>query len=712
MPLIFITKYLIMAEDFKGLNKETADVAVSIKNSMREIGISTQALDKQLQKSKGYLIDINDEYQGIRQSAGQVAKLQLEAQKSNKATEKAIVEQNKQLNISKTLNTQIDNLYEAALNATGKTQENLLKQAKNLTAARDNADKLANSFESIAKDSSKLDKATMWFGAVSNVVKDIPGLRTFSKPFETAAEAARQQVINNAKIKAGATDIGKTQSSGMAGLTAGFKALGPIIEGAMAPLAIITAVVKVAQFFWDAMIGADERVTNIAKNLSVSKEEAGDIYSNLTNLKGTLNTSLATTKNIVEAFNDLTGLSDFIVIGSQRQIDAQIILTKEIGISKEAALGFQEALIVSNVSAKQGVDIVYDQIAAFANQNKIVADGRKTFDQIAKTSKLIQLNFRGNFDSLIKTTLQANKLGLSLDQVSKVGESLLNFEQSISSELEAELLTGRDLNLEKARLYAINHDIAGLTQEIANQGITATNFAAMNVIQQEAIAKTLGMSASELADSLYNQEKINKAAGNYTKELRAQGKIKLAQSIEQGIIDGQTLEESQRSVTAQEKFNYALERAKEIFSDLVSGGAIDTLANAIQGIANSINSFKWLLTFSRGYTGSIERQVMDAQTQSRIEANNQRDLKTKNVQPTTINSPSVTEVKAKDYVIKTLPEDTVVSAGGTNLGRTEDMVNLLNDMKLYLKTMANKDTNLILDSTKINIAQGLTAYRG
>ena len=50
-----------MAEDFKGLNKETADVAVSIKNSMREIGISTQALDKQLQKSKGYLIDINDE---------------------------------------------------------------------------------------------------------------------------------------------------------------------------------------------------------------------------------------------------------------------------------------------------------------------------------------------------------------------------------------------------------------------------------------------------------------------------------------------------------------------------------------------------------------------------------------------------------------------------------------------------------------------------
>jgi len=708
-----------MADEFKGLNKETSEVAVSIKNSMREIGISTQALDKQLQKTKGYLIDINDEYQGIRQSSGQVAKLQQEAQKSNKATEKAIVEQNKQLNISKTLNIQIDNLYTAALNATGKTQENLLKQAKNLTAARDNADKLANSFESIAEDSSKLDKSTMWFGALSNIVKDIPGLRAFAKPFEEASEAARKQVITNAKIKAGATDLGKTQSSTMAGLIAGFESLGPIISSAFAPLAILVSLKKVFDFFKDAMFAADERVTNIAKNLSISKKDAGDIYSNLANLKGVLDTSLGTTKNIVEAFNDLTELSDFIVIGTQSQIDAQITLTKEIGISKDAALGFQEALVVSNVSAKQGVDIVYDQIAAFANQNKIVADGRKIFDQIAKTSKLIQLNFNGNFSSLVKTTLQANKLGLSLDQVSKVGESLLNFEQSISSELEAELLTGRNLNLEKARLFALNHDIAGLTQEIANQGITATNFAAMNVIQQEAIAKSLGMSANELGESLFNQEKINKAAGNYTKELRNQGKLKLAQSIEQGILEGQTLEEAQRSITAQEKFNFALEKAKEIFSDLVTGGALDTLADTIQGIANSINSFKWIMTFSRGYSGSVERQVMEATTQARIEANNQRELKTKNTQSTTANPGSTTNSTGfanGGEVPSGYPNDTFparLSSGETVVPfKMSEFLNEFKEIKNLLSQQNTKQLAVYLDSTKVNTATGLTAYRG
>ena len=40
---------------------------------------------------------------------------------------------------------------------------------------------------------------------------------------------------------------------------------------------------------------------------------------------------------------------------------------------------------------------------------------------------------------------------MELEQVAKAGDALLNFEQSINAELEAELLTGKQLNLERAR---------------------------------------------------------------------------------------------------------------------------------------------------------------------------------------------------------------------------------------------------------------------
>lgn len=395
-------------------------------------------------------------------------------------------------------------------------------------------------------------------------------------------------------------------------LGAGIKAAFSGIEKSSVILAVVSALYKAIQFFANALVGADKRVTDIAKNLSISKDAADGIYTNLKNLKGTLDSSLQSTQKIVDAFNELSQLSEFATVATNKQVDAQITLTKQIGVSTEGALGFQSTLAVSNIEADKGLDIVENQIASFANQNKIVAKGKEIFEAISKTSKSIQLNFRGNFESLVKTTLQASKLGLSLDQVSKIGSSLLDFEQSISSELEAELLTGRNLNLEKARLFALNHDIAGLTQEIANQGITATNFAAMNVIQQEAIAKTLGMQASELGDALYKQDLINKTAGDYTTRLKEEAALlkksndaqdiakgialeKRALAIENGVLQGKDIKDAIRQVDVQTSFNDALEQAQELFSDLAGGGYLDSLVNGFKSMIDAARSLGTIL---------------------------------------------------------------------------------------------------------------------
>jgi hypothetical protein len=66
---------------------------------------------------------------------------------------------------------------------------------------------------------------------------------------------------------------------------------------------------------------------------------------------------------------------------------------------------------------------------------------------------------------------------LSLEQVANIANSLLQFEDSITSELEAELLIGRDLTLEKARQAALNNDLATVSEEIAKQVGSAADFA-------------------------------------------------------------------------------------------------------------------------------------------------------------------------------------------------------------------------------------------
>jgi hypothetical protein len=65
------------------------------------------------------------------------------------------------------------------------------------------------------------------------------------------------------------------------------------------------------------------------------------------------------------------------------------------------------------------------------------------------------------------------------------------------------------------------------------------------------------------------------------------------------------------------------------------------------------------------------------------------------------------QIQAEDYVIKTLPQDTVVGAGGTKLGRTDEMVALLQE----LITVVKQGGNVYLDGSKVGTAMGVSAYK-
>jgi hypothetical protein len=544
-------------------------------------------------------------------------------------------------------------------------------------------------------------------------------------------------------------------------LGAGAEALGSSLTAALGPIGLlimaVEAIKAVGKFFLDAMFEADERVTKLAKGMSLTKDEARGVYSSLKETKFSIESIYNTTKDVTEAYTDLVSMTDFVTSATDEMIEAQIVLTKNIGLSKEEAFGVQEAFMAFNTDAKAGYDIVNDQLAAFANQNKLLSTGKAVFNDIAKTSKLIQINFKGNLGSLVKTTLEAKKLGLTLDQVSKVGSSLLNFEESISAELEAELLTGRDLNLEKARLYALNHDIAGLTQEITNQGITQESFANMNVIQQEAIAKSLGMQVDEMGDMLYKQQVLEKVGGQTLKNLRERAKatkdINLqnkVDALEQGILSGKSFEESEKAASAQEKFNQSLEQAKEIFTDFVDGGFLDMLADAIKEFADlvlgaegrekaakktaeDIKSSEDYKTFTEeqkekvnkteeiatknqkgfwdyllaGFAGPLGIAITSAADASARAASQElTQIKTKKFEGTTTNVKG--ELPAKDFVIRTLPEDTVVGMGGTALGRTDEMVKLLiqqnqhlDKQNTLLASINNKESKIMIGATEI-----------
>ena len=726
------------------LNKETRETAVIVEDALRNIAaqvgdIFEQSLNQTNRFSKSITNDITNNLKNLAKTSdlfeGNLSKLN-KGLLSSKEVQKQIEARAVRL---KSLDIQAEIATKSKVAGMGKVNKELQKSIEyeiQITKQLEEQKKAAEQQEKVAGLSGKLFKDINKIPIVGSLIDS-------------------EKVLDRIKKKSAESGASKSSVLGAGLKEAGSSILTNLFDPLTKISGIFAIIVKIAKFFIGAMFEADKRVTDIAKSFSISKDNARATYQALIDSKSVLTSNLATTKNINEAFLELVNLSDFVTQASFKQLDTQIKLTKEIGIQAEDATQLQQLFILNNEESDKGLNIVYDQIAAFANQNKVVADGRKIIAEVNKLSSLIKLNFKGSTSELVGAVLNAKKLGLNLDQVSKIGASLLDFESSISSQIEAELLTGKQINLEKARLFALNNDILGLTEEINKQGITATKFTAMNVIQQEAIAKSLGMSASELGDSLYKQELINKAGGATLKArreeielLKAKGHLSEAQiktrelaDLEQGLITGETLEQAQASLDAQTKFNTALERAKELFSDLVTGGTLDKLSDMILGITNAFSKYGIGGLASIGSETKLatsERQLADLETQSKNNPNLSKDLKEakeyfnknkenaseeiltdyfqqqfdekiKNLQDKYPNADAKT-INAKDFTIKTLPEDTIVAAGGTKLGNSDELLAATQETNSYLRQLLAKDTNLYIDYDQLNIAGSKRTY--
>ena len=122
----------------------------------------------------------------------------------------------------------------------------------------------------------------------------------------------------------------------------------------------------------------------------------------------------------------------------------------------------------------------------------VFADMASDTELMAKFTKDSGKNFQ---DAAIK----AKKLGMSVATTAKSANSLLDFESSIEKQMEASLLLGRQINLDKARQLAFDDDLSGLQDEILKQVGGQAEFAGLRSVQKQALADAVGVDIAELS---------------------------------------------------------------------------------------------------------------------------------------------------------------------------------------------------------------------
>ena len=167
------------------------------------------------------------------------------------------------------------------------------------------------------------------------------------------------------------------------------------------------------------------------------------------------------------------------------------------------------------LSAEQANELVRSaQALAEANDvapDKVLADVAQNTEQFARFAK-------DGGENVLKAAIQARKLGINLDTVAKTAEGLLNFQNSLNSEIEASALIGRQLNLQKARELALAGDLEGVQSEILKQVGSEAEFNKMNAMQRQALADAVGLQTAELQKLVAGEKEAATLQGEMAKQ--------------------------------------------------------------------------------------------------------------------------------------------------------------------------------------------------
>ena len=298
----------------------------------------------------------------------------------------------------------------------------------------------------------------------------------------------------------------------------------------------------------------NSEVVSISKNLGISKGEARAFRQHLFDAAYASSNILNTQQELLKVhgqINDAWGTT--ITYMGAAFLDDVATLQNRLGFSAEAAMNLGSNMMMSNRRAGDMVDLIGEGGVSMANNLGVALDQWKIMENTAKTTGQLRALYQGNEGALGRVHARAQSLGMTMADIHKMSQGMLNFHSSTEKEMKAELFLGKKLNLETARLAALTGDMETFHKEIMKNAGDYLDFTRMSVLQQKALADALNMSTDQLADMLFKESKLESLRGKANAQ------------------EWEKIEAQKKQMDLQQSFNAAIEQMKMILVDLLDG---------------------------------------------------------------------------------------------------------------------------------------------
>ena len=150
--------------------------------------------------------------------------------------------------------------------------------------------------------------------------------------------------------------------------------------------------------------------------------------------------------------------------------------------------------LMNDLSLEQNVTAA-EHTALLAKQADVVPD--QVMKDVAESGEEFAKFSKGGVKSWVSTAIEARKLGISLKTIAGSLRGMLNLEDSLTKEMQASVMLGKQVNFNDARRLALAGDTAGAFAAIQRE-IGDIDMTSLDPLTMEALAEATSMTALDL----------------------------------------------------------------------------------------------------------------------------------------------------------------------------------------------------------------------
>lgn len=483
-----------------------------------------------------------------------------------------------------TQQTQINNTNYGINERLRQVQLAQLDAALGILRAGEDTERVFRRVNDIASETT--DKFSSGIDNILGKLEDIPivgnALKNFFQPFADSAKSVISKTTEKftngfttsfTSARAGGASFTKSLGEGLSG---GVKGMSSMISTVGRLLSAINPVVLAIIAIGLAVYAGFERFKEIESAAKSFREETGLLNSQTQTLKSNIkavSTEFAglgvSAEDVGKSASAFTNVFGGLEQPSKEVLGSMVMLNKNFGISVEQGAELNKTfqnlggLTAAQSQALIGQTTEMAKMAGVA-PSRVIAD-------MAENSETAYKYFNGSPKELAKAAVEAAKLGTSIKQAGEVADNLLDFENSITAELEASAILGTNLNLSQARYLAANGDILGAQQAVLDQVGSLGDLTKLNTFEQKALTEATGMQM----DDLINQQRIRERFGSLNADqlksanaLMAAGRDITSLSKQDLDLQTQRLASQEEMQSVMDKFDNTTAALKTAFTDM------------------------------------------------------------------------------------------------------------------------------------------------